>query len=762
MRDGWRAPYSEIVLRYGPERRVQILLGADCPAKLAALAGRTFGPDGVLAPEAFERFDAFYEQARRLEPELRCADDAMAFIAEVRDGVQRRQRLAAAFPRGIRSAAFGKLLKTKLYDYQREGALFAARAGRCLIGDEMGLGKTVQAIAAAEILARHAGASRALVVCPTSLKHQWEREIERFSTRGATVIGGGALRRRELFAEESFFKIANYDNVARDLALIAAWSPELVILDEAQRIKNWATRTARCVKAIESPYAIVLTGTPLENRLEELVSIMDFVDRHRLGPMFRIREAHETLDERGRVVGYRNLDAIGRTLAPVLLRRRKKDVLTQLPPRMEKTYFVPMTPQQMALHAENAELVGRIAQKWKRFRFLSEADRHRLMAALQNMRMSCDSTFLLDPMTEFGVKADELATLAAEACERPETKIVVFSQWLRMHELLHRRLEAKGIGHVLFHGGVPSEERGELIRRFREEPACRVFLSTDAGGVGLNLQHASMVVNMDLPWNPAVLEQRIGRVHRLGQRQPVLVVNFVAQGSIEEGMLSVIAFKRSLFAGVLDGGDTDVFQSASRLQRFMETVEAATTAIPAQVVEETTSSDTEPGGRAERAAGVPDARDAGDAGAPGATRSPGAESESLGEGDGASESAESDPPRATTAPAMQENPTGGAAPSHPTPLETLGVALESLLRLVQGVAQEGTTAATAGAAAGGRAGATSGDPLLRRDPITGTPYLHLPVPDADVLASAVSALGALVGQLRGGRGGGVGGGGGRS
>jgi len=155
-----------------------------------------------------------------------------------------------------------------------------------------------------------------------------------------------------------------------------------------------------------------------------------------------------------------------------------------------------------------------------------------------------------------------------------------------MHEVLIRRLERRPWGHVLFHGGVESTKRKDLVDRFREDPRCRAFLSTDAGGVGLNLQHASVVVNVDLPWNPAVLEQRIGRVHRLGQTRPVQVVSFVAKGTIEEGMLSVLGFKRSLFAGVLDGGESEVFLGGSRLKRFMESVETVTTGIPAPLVEE--------------------------------------------------------------------------------------------------------------------------------------------------------------------------------
>src|SRR5207245_323367 len=203
-------------------------------------------------------------------PALRWHGDVPDSGAQVRDAERRQERLREAFPRGTDSPAFTKLLRVPLYDYQKQGALFAAGAGRCLIGDEMGLGKTVQAIAAAEIMARLFGVERVLVVCPTSLKHQWAREIARFTEREALIVSGLQPRRRQQLAAESFYKIINYDTVHRDLDAIRDWSPDLVILDEAQRIKNWKTLAARSVKKIASPHAIVLTGTPLENRLEEL------------------------------------------------------------------------------------------------------------------------------------------------------------------------------------------------------------------------------------------------------------------------------------------------------------------------------------------------------------------------------------------------------------------------------------------------------------------------------------------------------------
>ena len=580
LAEGFQPPYSEIYLRYGAKREVIFKPGTECPPSLLELALRYFDNDGLLKPQSYEKFDVFIRDVGVFEHDLRCYDDTITFIAEVRDQLHLKKRIDKAFPSGISSKGFTKLLKVPLYPYQRKGALFAAKAGRSLIADDMGLGKTIQAIAAVEILARTVGLERVLVVSPTSLKHQWKQEIEKFCGRSVDVIEGPIAKRAGLYASDSFYKITNYEVIHRDLELIRHWAPDMIILDEAQRIKNWKTRRAQSVKKLDSKHAFVLTGTPLENRLEELHSIVEFVDRFRLGPMFRFLAEHQHVDDVGRVIGYHNLSKIAKTLEPILVRRTKHEVLKELPDRLDKNYFVPMTKEQMKHHEENRETVARIVAKWRRFGFLSETDQRILMIALQNMRMSCNSTYLLDKKTDFGVKADELISVLEETFERPEMKAVVFSQWLGTHELLVDRLESTKRDYVLFHGGVAGRKRKDLIKQFKSDPQCRVFLSTDAGGVGLNLQNASTVVNMDLPWNPAVLEQRIGRIHRLGQHRAVRVVNFVAQGTIEHGMLSLLSFKQSLFSGVLDKGKDEVFLGGTRLKRFMESVDQATGAIP--------------------------------------------------------------------------------------------------------------------------------------------------------------------------------------
>jgi superfamily II DNA or RNA helicase len=688
---GFQPEYSQVYLQYGARREVVFRPGTQCPPALADFAKRFFDANGRLEPDAFFQFHHFLKRISAEEHEVRCYPDALELIARVRDRKLLAEKIDERFPAGVRSAGLRTLIRTSLYAYQAEGALFAAKAGRCLLADEMGLGKTIQAIAAAEILAQTAGIERVLVVSPTSLKHQWKQEIEKFTDRDAVVVEGLSPEREKLYAAPSFYKLTNYDVIPRDLEPIGRWQPDLIILDEAQRIKNWKTRTAQSVKRLQSPFALVLTGTPLENRLEELHSIVEFVDRFRLGPMFRFLDAHQHVDETGRVVGYRNLSKISETLDSILVRRTKDKVLSQLPPRLEKRFFVPMTPQQWKYHNENKEIVAQLVAKWRRYHFLSESDQLRLQMALQNMRMSCNSTYLLDKKTDYGVKADELAELLEEIFEDREAKVVVFSQWVRMQELVVRRLQQRKWGHVVFNGSVPGRNRKTLVQRFKEDADCRLFLSTDAGGVGLNLQNASAVVILDQPWNPAVLEQRIGRVHRLGQQRPVRVCHFVSQGSIEEGMLGVLAFKKALFGGALDGGDDEVFLKGTRLKQFMDSVDKVTASIPQPMPESTRT----------------------------------------GDGSGRSEHR----PEGERAPRGRRPSTAAASPA-PRP----AVPADALAGLV--AAGASFLEKLAGALSGGPSGGLP-ESLIVQDEQTGQPFIKFPLPEPEMIQSIVNLLGAF-------------------
>ncbi|MEP7238916.1 MAG: DEAD/DEAH box helicase [Ferruginibacter sp.] len=453
----------------------------------------------------------------------------------------------------------------------------------------MGLGKTIQAIGVAQLMHEYKQVQKILIICPTSLKYQWQSEIEKFSTGTVKVIEGNYLNRQQLYKEEGhLYKIVSYNMAVNDVELINDYQPDLIILDEAQRIKNWQTKVSQTIKKLKSNYALVLTGTPLENKLQELYSLTQFVNPLLLGSLYNFISQHEQTDENGKVVGYKNLHKIKESLRHILLRRTRKQVLQQLPSRTDKNLFIEITTEQRAVHDEYQEKVNKLVTRWRKNGFLNEEDRQHLMIYLNMMRMVCNSTFILDQETNYQTKLDELFNILDQVLQTGDEKIVIFSQWERFTRLIARELDRLKIGYANLNGQVPSHKRKDLFDRFTNDDNCRIFLSTDAGGVGLNLQAGSYLINMDLPWNPAVLEQRIARIYRHGQKKNVNIINMVAQNTIEHNMLGKLKFKTALSEGVLDNGESNIFIGDSKFNVFMKNLEelvtvdhAATTVSPA-------------------------------------------------------------------------------------------------------------------------------------------------------------------------------------
>jgi len=464
-----------------------------------------------------------------------------------------------------------------LYPYQREGMLHLAFTERALLADEMGLGKTIQAIAACALLHRLGKALRVLVVTPASLKTEWEEQIQRFTSLPYQLIFGLRHFRLRAYQAPPFFTIVNYEQMVRDsLDVNARLKPDVVILDEAQRIKNWNTKTAQAVKRLKSRYAFILTGTPIENRIDELHSLMDFLDPSILGPLFRFNRAFYELDERGKPCGFRNLDQLHARIKPFMLRRRKADVETELPDRTDKTFMVPMSNEQKNCYADHEAQVARLVSIAKR-RPLIQREQEKLLRELAMMRMVCDTNYILDPESRACPKLDELEKILDECRENPEVKILIFSEWERMLQLARGLCEKMKFGFAWHTGSVPQRKRRAEILLFKNDPKCRVFLSTDSGSTGLNLQNASVVINCDLPWNPARLEQRIARAWRKHQTRSVTVIHLVSENTIEHKMLGTLASKQALSDGVLDlrgdlakiklGGGREAF--LNRLQQIM-------------------------------------------------------------------------------------------------------------------------------------------------------------------------------------------------
>lgn len=444
-------------------------------------------------------------------------------------------------------------INANLYDYQKEGIRFVLFRKTAIIADEMGLGKTIQAISAAILKKDIFGFEKTLVVCPASLKEQWKKEVEKFSDQRALVVQGTPDERALQYKDGSyFFFIVNYETVLRDHLAINNAGMDFLILDEAQRAKNYETKTTSSLKRINTKHKLAITGTPIENKLIDIFSIMGILDPQFFGPLWEFSYQHCLFDpdKHNKINGYYNLQKLNKRLEAVLIRREKRKVIDQLPNLRQIDIPVELSPLQADYHASYAKGLAQIIRK----KFLTPYDLQRMQLLLANMRMVCDSTYLIDDETNESPKLDELKHILLDELDvtNKNTKIIIFSEWVKVHKLIGKLLRENNIGFVELNGKIPVPSRGELIRKFESNPQYKVFLSTEAGGSGLNLQVADTLINFELPWNPAKKNQRIGRIDRIGQKSNKLTIfNFITRNSIETQIASGLLVKQSLFDGVL-------------------------------------------------------------------------------------------------------------------------------------------------------------------------------------------------------------------
>ena len=696
-----RPAYTSMYLSYRDERKVCLRIGTNHEEEFRQLAEPYFAPDGVMRPGAENKILDFLMAATRLDNTFRWYPDAFSFIVDQREYKARTSALQS-----ITDKDLDALLKVSLYPYQKEGIRFAYQAGKAIIADEMGLGKTIQAIGTAELMKKNKLIGSVLIVCPTSLKYQWKKEIDKFTDSSVVVIEGNHLQRKQLYEAEEFYKIVSYNSMSNDVKILRLLRTDFLIMDEVQRLKNWKTQISQSARHIDADYAVVLSGTPLENKLEELYSVMQFVDQYCLGPYYQFMDQTVVTNETGKVVAYKNLNEVGERLKSVLIRRRKRDVALQLPERQDKILFVAMTKEQREMHDEYQVQVSQLVQKWSRNRFLSEKDRKRLLLFLSQMRMVCDSTYILDQKSRYDTKVEETMNILRNVFESGDEKVVIFSQWERMARLIAAELDKIGVRYEYLHGGVPSEKRKDLMQSFTENPESRVFISTDAGSTGLNLQVASILINIDLPWNPAVLEQRIARIYRLGQQRNIQVINMVASQTIEERMLSTLNFKSSLFEGILDNGADSIFLEDSKLDKMMDSIKEVVDTADGESPEAVTGISTDD--VEEVVAPVTDES------APSAVQEP-----MLPFEEPSSESNEEPTEKQET----KEEP-------HPQELLQQGISfLSGLAKTLQ--SPESTKQLV--------------DSIVKVDEQTGKTSLHIPVPDKESVANVLGMLGKLFG-----------------
>jgi SNF2-related domain/SNF2 Helicase protein/Helicase conserved C-terminal domain len=497
-------------------------------------------------------------------------------LERVRGGAER----AADAPRGFRGT---------LRPYQRRGlawlqAMGALGLGACL-ADDMGLGKTIQLLAFLLHRREHAANDErpALLVAPTSVLGNWEREAERFAPELRVVrhYGAGRARQRgQVPRGAGTLVVTSYGLLRRDAALLSQVDWSTVVLDEAQNIKNAASATARAARSLAAAHRFALTGTPVENRLAELWSIFDFANPGLLGPLESFRREFAVPIER-----YGNDAAasrLRRVAGPFLLRRLKSDpaIIGDLPPKNEMTVTCTLTREQATLYQAVVD------EEMRRIESSGGIERRgRVLALLTFLKQICNhpAQYLGEagPLPRRSGKLDRVAEMLEEAVAEGD-RALVFTQFREMGDRLVSHFEDRlGVEVAFLHGGTPRGARDEMVRRFQEEArGPRVFvLSVKAGGTGLNLTAASHVFHFDRWWNPAVEDQATDRAYRIGQRRAVQVHKLVCAGTVEEKVARMLEQKRSLASKVVGTGEKWITELGDRELRDLFSLSADASAL---------------------------------------------------------------------------------------------------------------------------------------------------------------------------------------
>jgi SNF2 family DNA or RNA helicase len=449
-----------------------------------------------------------------------------------------------------------KNLNGKLRGYQRTGYQWMRTLGEYgfggILADDMGLGKTIQTIA--YLLGRkNAGYKKpSLIICPASLVYNWQKELERFapSLRVKMVSGTARFRKEAIQSkEQADVWITSYDMAKRDVSLYAKCQFDTQIIDEAQNIKNYYTQAAKAVKLIPSDIRFALTGTPIENRLSELWSIFDYLMPGILGSYQQFRAEYEIP-----VVQNESEDTMERLkkmVSAFILRRVKQDVLTELPEKIEQVLYAQMEAEQRKLY------VGRASQLVESLQNQSELEISRgkieILAELTRLRqICCDPRLIYEDFTAKACKVDMCEELIHDAVEG-NNKVLIFSQFTSIFPILEEKLKKAGIAYYKLTGETPKMQRVQMAESFNQNQVPVFLISLKAGGTGLNLTGANIVIHFDPWWNIAAQNQATDRAHRIGQKNQVTVYKLIAKDTIEEKIIELQEKKKELAEEVLGG-----------------------------------------------------------------------------------------------------------------------------------------------------------------------------------------------------------------
>ncbi|RAP26181.1 hypothetical protein DID74_02380 [Candidatus Marinamargulisbacteria bacterium SCGC AG-333-B06] len=407
-----------------------------------------------------------------------------------------------------------------------------------VLADDMGLGKTVQTLAFTSLMNKK---GPVLVVCPTNVLYNWEKEIKRFLPKKKSMIYGGAQRQQQLDKFKRFdYIIISYGILKNDIEYLKAVLFETILVDEAQAIKNPQAQVSKAIKQLSAKFKLVMTGTPIENHLQDIWNLFDFVMPNYLGS----KSQFELL------VKQENKEFLRSKIKPFVLRREKREVLDSLPEKTEITLECPLSEQQMDLYKTVLEVAkkGVATSGHKR-------DRLNMLTALLKLRQVCTHPGIVEEFKGLGIESAKFNMLKEKSLELIDEghKVVVFSQFTSMLDLIETWLDEQGINHVRIDGSVSAKKRMDLVEEFQTNESPMIFLvSLKAGGIGLNLTAADYVIHIDPWWNPAIEAQATDRVHRMGQTNKVIVYRLICAGTIEEKINRLQQDKKKLLAEIVD------------------------------------------------------------------------------------------------------------------------------------------------------------------------------------------------------------------
>ena len=455
-----------------------------------------------------------------------------------------------------------KALNLPLYMFQQIGAGFLAGVFSGLIGDQPGLGKTIQTLATTELV----HAKKTLIFCPVSMKKSWQEEIEKWlPNRTSVVIGGDVKQRAKLWAKDTNFYICNYHLLLRDLKLMKKYKWDVILADEATTISNPAAKTTTNLKELKATRKIAMTGTPLNNTVQDIWSIMDFCQPGLLGTFWQFTKEYCLKDKHNAISGFKNLQKLHDKINPFMLRRLKADVLHELPPKVFENIWVELSSEERHMYdvirrglAEELETIDMHDKK-----YLSKA----LVKMVRLKQMACSMELINGQRVS--AKTDAVKELLETLLANGE-KTIIFTAFKEMAVLLMRDLaEYKPL---LIAGGVSQDERDANRHMFNNDDEHKILIMTSAGAMGLNLQRASSVIHFDLPWSISALEQREDRAHRHGQKKTVTIYRMLVEDSIDEYILKILYKKKNVSEVVLGDNTTDTVKKVSLSRRDIKNI----------------------------------------------------------------------------------------------------------------------------------------------------------------------------------------------